>query len=356
MSQIFHDLTVQDIQYPLANVATITFAIPTSLKSIFRFKPGQHLVIECSVNNKKYRRNYSIHSNHLTTDFLKITVKLVKGGIVSTYLINELKVGDQLPVLPPTGNFYATIHQDNYKSYYLFAAGSGITPIISILKSIALSSPMSHVYLLYGNKNQDSIIFKPELEKIKEKYSNRINIELTLSQPKVWNTWKSWKGLVGRINKETVETFIQKNPPIAQQTEYYICGPGKMNQDIRMTLQELGIPSELIHIEHFANPSNIKPKQIVGYKNATLNVLIAGTKHNDLVIGQDETILTALKMHQIKFPYSCESGVCGTCVAKLKKGTVEMKSCMALSEKEIKNGYVLTCQSIPTSKEINIEV
>lgn len=176
----------------------------------------------------------------------------------------------------------------------------------------------------------------------------------SLSKPKIWSTWKQWDGRTGRLNSEAQEWFIQNHPPIAQNTEYYICDPGAMNIDVRKTLLSLGIPKEMIHIEHFAGSAEDLETEINAVDKANLVADLNGHTHQ-LVISKGKTILEVLKEGNVDPPYSCESGVCGTCVAKIVKGKAEMKSCMALEDHEIEDNFILTCQALPMSEDIELK-
>lgn len=349
----FHPLKISKLEQPIENATTITFEVPKHLQETFHYHPGQHLIIKFLIEGKEVRRSYSLNSSPFKNEPLQVTVKRVKGGLVSNYINDQLEVGDALEVMTPQGRFFANIESDAYKTYFLFAAGSGITPIISILKSVLNQAPFSKVNLFYGNSNQESIIFKNELDTLEKTFVDRLSIIHTLSNPKVWSTWKQWKGRKGRIDDEAVEWFINELPPIAQSTEYYICGPGAMNKAVKKTLKELGIPKDLIHIEQFGGNVTESSSEINAVDNAQLSVSING-KSYDLNIPKGKTILQVLKTANTKPPYSCESGVCGTCACILKKGSVEMKANMALEDEDLKKGYILSCQALPTSTDIEI--
>ena len=349
---MFHKLKIKEIKKPLEKATSVTFEIPLGLKGQFSYYPGQHLVLKLSIDGKEVRRTYSLNSSPATDKDLQITVKRVPNGLVSNYINNHFKVGATVGVMVPQGRFFATVGARDYKTIYLFAAGSGITPIFSILKTVLHTAPQSTVNLMYGNKNQNTILFKDELYQLLKKYPDRLNVVYTLSKPKVWSSWKSWNGRSGKIDTDTVEWFIAHHPPYAQTTEYYICGPGNMNHSVRRTLIDLNVPKKMIHIEQFGGTTS-PSVEIKAYNNAKLKVNIDG-RTIETTVTNDATLLQALKEKGLNPPYSCENGICGTCVAQLKEGTAQMKSCMALDDDDIDSGLILTCQAVPTSSVISI--
>ncbi len=352
MTMQFYPLKITALQKPIPDATTVTFDIPEHWVSHFIYQAGQHLVLKFDIGGQEVRRSYSLNSSPYYNEPLQITVKRVKDGLVSNYINSTLSVGDTIEVMPPQGRFYATIEANAYKTYFLFAAGSGITPIFSILKTVLYTSPYSQVYLFYGNTNQDTIIFDDELTALANQFSKRLTVVHTLSDPKVWTSWTPWKGRQGRIDAEAVEWFITQHPPIAQQTEYYICGPANMNTSIQKTLTELGIPKPLIHIEQFGGLTNTTETTINSIP-ATLHLTLRSQQHT-LQLKKNQTVLSALKTAKLNPPYSCESGVCGTCVAQLKKGKVEMKACMALEDADIEKGLILTCQALAVSERLEL--
>ena len=354
MTNQFYRLKVLAVENPIQEATTLTLAVPPHLEQAFAYFPGQHLIFQFYINGQEVRRSYSLNSCPFQEKSLQITAKRVKKGLVSNYIGDHVKVGDEVTVMVPQGRFFVDINKDDYKTYFLFAAGSGITPIISILKSVLLASPNSVVNLFYGNTHQDSIIFEEELALLQKQHPDRLEIVHTLSDPKVWSTWKQWTGRKGRIDAEAVEWFINTYPPVAQNTEYYICGPGAMNTTIRDTLIGLDVPKELVHIEQFGGNSETSNTAIKAVDQAQLTAKVNGQKYQ-ITIPKGKTVLQALKDVKADPPYSCESGVCGTCVARVTSGEVEMKSCMALEEKEIQKGMVLTCQALPVSKSVTLQ-
>lgn len=354
MKLVFNKLTIAATSHPIQEAINITFELPEdlTLAAKYQYYPGQHLVLQLIIDGKEYRRSYSLNSNPYENDQLQITVKRVKNGIVSNYINDHFRSGMRVGVSIPQGSFFTNIGVDDYKTYFLFAAGSGITPIISILKSVLSKSKYSFVHLFYGNRDQQSILFETELETLAKQYPNRLTIDHTLSKPKVWSTWKQWSGRKGRIDEDALKWFIDKHPPIAQSTEYYACGPGAMTTTIQRVLLDLEIPKSAINIEQFGALKQLTLTE--GYENALLNVELNKQK-NELVIPKGKTILQTLKAANFDPPYSCESGVCGNCKAQIIKGEVTMNACMALDESDLKNGIILTCQATPITAELAIK-
>ena len=332
---------------------TITFDVPEEHSSRFKFLAGQYLNIKFFVDGEEARRSYSLNSCPFPGEPLEVTVKRVEGGLVSNFVNDRLKVGDELEVMPPEGRFCLETDEKHYKTYFLFAAGSGITPVFSILKTVLLSEPKSSVKLFYGNHNQDTIIFESELAELENKYGSRLKTVHILSDPKVWSTWKQWDGKTGIIDGQTTEEFITENPPTAQDTEYFICGPGNMNVTVRDKLIELGVPDSKVHIEQFNVDETETSTDIKAFPNAKLSAHLYRQEFN-LEVPEGKTILEVLKDAEIDPPYSCESGTCSTCFATIIKGSAEMRHNMVLDDKEVAEGKILTCQAQPTSEEIEI--
>ena len=354
MTSSFHKLKVIALDKPIKDATTITFDVSEHLRENFYFKPGQYLNIDFLVDGRKARRSYSINSCQIANEPLQVTVKRVENGLVSNFVQDQLRIGDKLEVMTPDGRFCVDLDKENYKTYFLFAAGSGITPVFSILKSVLVAEPNSRVHLFYGNQNQDTIIFKDELEDLSNEYTERLNIVHILSEPKIWTTWKSWKGKTGIIDSAGVEDLITANPPVAQSTEYFICGPGNMNTSVSDTLHSLGIPKELIHIEQFNAEIDDSSNEIKAFPNARLTAHLYNRQF-ELEVTEGKTILQTLQDAKVDPPYSCESGICSTCFATVLKGTAKMKANMILEDEEIEDGKILTCQAIPTSEIIEVK-
>lgn len=350
MSNIY-TLTIMDIQKETEESVSVCFKIPTEYRSTFLFKPGQFITLQFSLNGRIVRRSYSLCSVPIIDKFLRIGVKRVRDGLVSNYINDTLEIGNEVKILPPDGRFYADINDRNYKTYFLFAAGSGITPILSILKTVLVTEKHSFVHLIYGNRNEESIMFKYEIAELQLAYPERLIVVHCLSKPIDNNLLKASTFRKGRVDREAIQWFISEYPPYAQNVEYYICGPSQMIDGTKNALLQIDVPSDRIFIESFGSSSKVMT--IDGVEQASLIATINSQKLETSIL-KGSTILRALLRSGNQPPYSCEGGVCSTCKSKLIKGTVKMMKNMALSDTEIKEGYILTCQSIPTSAEIEI--
>ncbi len=319
----------------------------------FSYLPGQFITLVLSIEGQLYKRCYSLVSSPGIDHELKIAVKKVQGGKVSNYLHQKVQIGDYLNIQKSAGKFKIATSAINYNSYYFFAAGSGITPIISMIKTILHTEKKSQIYLMYGNRHQKSIMYDKELKKLNEK--SPINIQYYLSQPIVgwsdlWSSKKDNEYITGRIDKSEIESFINNNPPISQDCFYFICGPGDMIQNTKISLRSLGVPADRILSENFKfTKQQSRIEEVSSLLMANLN----GNTYT-LKLNKNETILAGLIKHKTNPPYSCQGGICGTCQCKLKVGKVRMKTNAYLTDEEIDNGYILACQAISTTDEIEI--
>lgn len=354
----FYQLKILEIKEETKSSVSVSFDIPLELYETFRYKPGQYLTLKFNLNGEEVRRSYSLCSSPILAEPLKIGVKRVEGGLVSNHINDTLKVGDTVAVMPPAGLFYADVKREYYKTYYLFAAGSGITPILSILRTVLMIEERSYVHMIYGNRSQESIMFNAELEALQNTYPDRLILVHTLSRPQsswsdLWSSNKADNNFrKGRVDALAVEWFIKEYSPYAQNAEYYICGPGTMIENTRKTLRNIDVPDDRIFIESFGG-TEIKDT-IEGVDNAKLIAHLKGEKI-EAFIPKGKTILRTLIDAGKEPPYACEGGVCATCICVLKKGEVHMKNNIALDDAKIKEGYVLSCQSIPLTDEVEVE-
>ena len=362
----FHKLRVEKVTPETPDTVSITFEVPSDLKEIFTYEAGQYLTLRFLLGGKDVRRAYSMSSSPLEPS-LTVTVKRVKKGLVSNYVFDQLRVGTEVDIMPPQGRFFPTLDVAQRKTYYLFGAGSGITPLMSIAKTVLEQEPQSSVHLLYGNRNAEGIIFKTQLDELQTRYAEQLFVEHVLSQPiqsgggllKSWfkkNDLSAWEGKTGRITAQMVSDFLTDHPSRTKNAEYFICGPGELTEMIEATLQKEGINGKNIHKELFSIPvgGDVAPVgSDVIVKNARLIAHLNG-ETVELVVPPKTNLLRALVDIKKDPPYSCTSGACSTCMAKVIRGSVKMESCYALDEDEIASGYILTCQSFPTSAEVEI--
>jgi len=349
----FHKLKVKDIRKETADCVSIAFEIPEEIQKDFLFIQGQNITIRTFNNGEEARRSYSICSSPFENE-LRVAVKKVEGGIFSTFANKDLKKGDVLEVLPPTGNFYPkTMHSDR-NDYILFAAGSGITPIISIIKTILLTEPNSAVTLVYGNKNLQSIIFKEEIEALKDKYLKRFRVYYILSREKTQADFN-----YGRID-ESKCNHLSKLINFDIIDDFFICGPEKMIYTVKDFLCGWGIEPEKIHFELFTTPTREHTKiyeavEQTEPEGAEITLKIDGRSFDFNLEYNGKTILDAGLAQGADLPFACKGGVCCTCKAKLIEGEVEMEANYGLEKSEVKDGFILTCQSHPRSKKVVVD-
>lgn len=340
-----------------ADAVSISFEVPENLKNNFDFLPGQYTTLKLIVEGEHVNRSYSFCSSPFLNEPLTIAVKRVAGGKGSNYINDNFKVGAEVEVMEPMGNFHSPLNEANEKHYVLFAGGSGITPVFSILKSVLSKEPKSKVTLFYGNRNSSSIIFKGRIEKLGKENSSRLKVVHILDMEEA-----GWAGYTGFIVKEMALKLLRENTDLNfQYAEFFICGPTPMMKSAEEALHTLGIPKEKIHIEYFtAKADEDKKAADVGTATAgetpftgkaKVKIIYDGNER-EFEMSEKETVLGAALDAGYDPPYSCMVAACCTCRAKLISGKVEMDDRESLTDAEIAKGYVLTCQSHPKSNNV----
>jgi ring-1,2-phenylacetyl-CoA epoxidase subunit PaaE len=348
MSSHFHTLKINDIRKETKDCVSISFDVPIELKNIFHYFPGQYLTLKTRISNEEVRRSYSLCSSPEENEW-RVAIKQVENGVFSTHANNQLKKGDLIEVMSPMGNFKLN-NEDRDKSIVLFAAGSGITPVFSILKSI-LENGQGDVTLFYGNKGFYGIIFREELEALKNRFMDRLRIIHLFSRESPGNKIQK-----GRISKEKCNELYDAFLASSVIDEVFICGPEQMILDVKSSLTGKGVDSTKIHFELFG--TNLSKENKIIETRPSLATKVEIVLDADLIDfeldSNGPTILDAAQQAGADLPFACKGGVCCTCKAKVLEGTVTMDVNYALTPEEVKQGYVLTCQAHPTSAIVRV--
>ncbi len=354
MAVHFHSLKVKDIKKETPDCISVAFEIPAELQTEFSFDHGQNITIKKTINGEELRRSYSICTAPFENE-LRIAIKKVEGGKFSCFANDALKVNDQLDVLPPTGRFNTKLDKENKKQYLAFAAGSGITPVISIIKTTLQAEPASSFTLVFGNKGRNSIIFFEELEGIKNRYLNRFNFINILSREKTDAPINS-----GRINTAKLNE-LNKLVDYKSADDIFICGPEEMIFCVKDFLEGTGIDKKKIHFELFTTPGqkNVTGRKVQDADNSgpksRISIKLDGRSF-DFDLGFDnDSILDAALKQGADLPFACKGGVCCTCKAKLLEGEVEMDVNWGLEHEEVEQGFILTCQSHPKTEKVVVD-
>jgi ring-1,2-phenylacetyl-CoA epoxidase subunit PaaE len=351
----FHNVKIADIYKETKDCSVVTFDIPSNLRLDFKFKPGQYLNLKTSINGLEIRRSYSLCSSPLENKW-QVAVKKINGGLFSTFVNDKLKKGDTIDVMIPSGNFTSEGLLNQTKNYIAFAAGSGITPILSMIKTYLAIQPESTFKLFYLNRSVKSIIFKEEIEQLKNTYFDRFEIFHFLTKEH-----RSIELLNGRFTQEKLQVLTKNIIDIPSTDECFICGPEQMIFLIRDELVSAGLDKNKIHYELFTSGITDEDKarmaKIVDKKvDGTEVTIIDGGKEFHFVMDDDfDNILDGALAAGADLPFACKGGVCSTCKCKVVSGTVEMKINYALDENEVAKGLVLSCQAVPTSEKVVVD-
>ena len=353
----FHKIKIKRIQRETPDSVVVSLDVPAELRETFAFTQGQYLTFRREHDGEELRRSYSICSSPLEGEW-QVAIKKVPQGRFSSLAVDVLRVGEELEVMPPAGHFHTPVHAEQAKNYLFFAAGSGITPVFSIIKTVLLTEPGSQVTLVYGNRGRNSIIFKEGIEALKNRFLNRLSVYHVLSREQGESEL-----LFGRIDQAKAAQFLAKIMPGNQVDECFICGPEDMINGVRAALTEAGVTPEKIHFEMFGSANAgaagaAKPKlPPVGEddKHSRVTVQLDGNTRVLEMSYYGNTILDALLETGVDAPYSCKNGMCSTCRARVTAGQVEMDVNYSLSEQEVAKGYVLTCQARPTTEAVAVD-
>lgn len=355
MSIHFHPLTVKEVRRETPDCVSVVFNIPDELRKDFAFLQGQSLTLRTTINGEEVRRTYSICSSPLENEW-RVAIKKVEGGLFSAFANEQLKQGDQLEVMEPVGRFNTELDPAQQLNYLAFAAGSGITPVLSIIKTTLATEPLSHFTLVYGNRNRGSVIFFDELEGLKNKYMQRFNLVHVFSRERTDTPLN-----FGRIDTEKLKE-LDKLTGFPMMDEFFICGPEEMIFCVKDYLENAGIDKKKIHFELFTSPGQKKGTRLkeqgtsVSGTESRITIKLDGRSFDfGLPMNSDLSVLDAALKQGADLPYACKGGMCCTCKAKLLEGEVSMDVHWGLEEEEVEKGYILTCQSHPRTEKIVVD-
>ena len=356
MSTLFHPLRVKAIEPDTAEAVIVSFEVPTDLQEVFGFTQGQYLTLRKDIDGQDLRRSYSICAG-LDDGELRVGVRKVRGGVFSNWVNASLQPGDTLQVMAPQGRFFVPIEPASARHHVGIAGGSGITPILSIMKTVLAREPASRFTLIYGNRQLQSTMFKEEIEDLKNRYMTRLVLQHVFSDEHT----DSPLGF-GVMNREKIGEFLHSVVPAAQIDHVYVCGPFQMNDEAEAALLAAGVPEERIHIERFgvALPSATQVGAVVheaqpgDAKQSRITIVRDGLQREITFTEGQPSILDAASAAGLEVPFSCTSGVCGTCRAKLVDGEVRMERNFALDKNEVAAGFVLTCQAHPLTECVTL--
>ena len=350
----FHSLPVAKVEKETRDAVAITFAVPDALREAFRHEPGQHLTLKADIGGNDVRRSYSICSAK-DDGVLRIAVKRAPGGVFSNWANESLKAGDSLEVMPPMGHFNVPLDASARHHYVGFAAGSGITPLLSIVKSTLAAEPRSHFTLFYGNRASGTVMFREELAALKDRWLDRFNLVHVLSREA-----QDIELLHGRIDRARADALLDRWVPLAEVDAVFVCGPEGMMDAVTAALDARGYPASKVKVERFAasipkhehQPARVPPE---GHAQTEVTVVIDGVRKSYTLDRTRENLLDAALANGIELPYSCKGGVCSTCRCRLVEGEVDMDVTFALEDYEVARGFVLACQSYPATDKVVVD-
>jgi ring-1,2-phenylacetyl-CoA epoxidase subunit PaaE len=350
----FHRLTVSDVRRETAGAVSVAFTVPPALADDFAFTPGQYLTLRATIDGEDVRRSYSICAGADDGE-LRVAVKAVDNGLFSRWVNQSLHVGDSLEVMTPTGRFGLGASVPGGGVYAAFVAGSGITPVLSIVRSVLTREPASRFFLFYGNRTASEILFRESLTELKDRYLDRLSVLHVLSREA-----QDLPLLNGHLDGDKVRVLLGAMVPAASIDHAFICGPASMIDDVQATLRDLGLPDERIHVERFVSGEGGRPRRapVVVPPEApaahTAALIIDG-KRREVPVADGEAILDAALRGGVDLPFACKGGMCATCRARIVEGAATMDVNYSLEPWELSAGYVLTCQAHPTTPSVVVD-
>lgn len=353
MSQ-FYPLTVAKVKHETRDAIAVTFDVPPELKDTFTYRQGQYLTLRTTIDGEDVRRSYSICSA-VQDERLRVAIKRCNGGLFSNWATERLQPGMQLEVMPPSGNFNVPLDASSRRHYLAFAAGSGITPILSIAKTTLQAEPNSRFTIVYGNRASSTVIFRDELTDLKDQYLERLRLVYVMSrEPQDIDLFN------GRIDEAKCKQFLKGWIDISDIDVAFICGPEDMMHGVSRALQNAGLPKEQIRIELFAAsaPARERAPRAVSpdaRHQTEVTVIMDGSAASFMMDKDKESIVDAGLRAGIEMRYSCKGGVCSTCRCKVLEGEVEMDVNYALEDYEVARGFVLSCQSFPVTDKVVVD-
>jgi len=343
---MFRDIAVSAIQRLTPQSVAISFEVPEEMREEFSYVPGQYITVKVDINGKKENRAYSLCSSPFTGEAPTIGVKQTENGLVSTFLNTKLNVGDILQVMKPMGNFSLQVQPESSRNIVLIGGGSGITPLLSIAKSVLIKEPHSTVSLIYGNRDKDSIMFIDALQELQEKFPSFTVIHV------LEHGASEYQGI---LSESVLEELLKPSVKDAS-SEFYVCGPSPVMANAESVLEKNSVQKERIHREYFTAPLKIEDETEESPETTEkhIGVKLYGRSY-EIVVNPGETILEAGIRQQLDPPYACQIAACCTCRAKLQTGKVHMDSREALTDDEIEEGYILTCQAHPLTDDVMVD-
>lgn len=351
----FHKLKIANRKPETRDAVSLEFSVPAALGDTFKFAQGQHLTFRAVIDGSEERRSYSI-SNAVQDNRLTVTVKRVPGGKFSPWMCDVVREGDEIDVAPPLGRFHVPLQPDAQHHYLAIAAGSGITPIYSVIRSTLLAEPKSQFTLIYGNRSTPHVIFRDALLDLKDFFPQRFNLIFVMSREP-----QDIPLFFGRLDKDKIEAVVKGQIDLSAIDNVFLCGPESMMSEAAGALEHLGYDRRKIKRELFGPssarnaPRDISAQPGAAPDNIAATVRIDGQTHSFVIDKSHQTVLEAAEEQGIALPYSCKAGVCSTCVCKVVKGEVEMDRNSALEDYELARGFVLACQSRPISDTLALD-